>query len=326
MQAIRWGIMGLGKIARRFAEDLALIADSKLVAVASRNAANARDFAQTYGATRWFDNFEALAQCSEVDAVYVAAPHADHYALTILALQNGKHVLCEKPMGINAAEVAAMQRLAAEKNLFLMEALWTRYMPSYGQMLAWLPQVGRIKEVRADFGFAANFPDEHRLMNKAKGGGALLDIGIYPVFLALQLLGVPETITAQATFSPSGIDTSCQITFNYPAQSARAFLSCSILEDTPSEALIIGENGSIHLAKPWHSWGTVTLQLTDKQAVTFAPEKQGNGLWLETAAAQAAILAGKTEEPLMPHRVSLQTVQTLDTIRQIIGLVYPQDL
>lgn len=325
MQTIRWGIMGLGKIAGRFAEDVRLLPDHRLVAVASRSADNARQFAQKYNADYWFDDFQLLVRCPEIDAVYVAAPHADHYALTMLALQNGKHVLCEKPMGINASEVAAMQQLATEKRLFLMEALWTRYMPSFLQMLEWLPQIGPIREIHADFGFAANLPEEHRLMDRNKGGGALLDIGIYPVFLALQLLGKPEKIAASATFNHSGIDTSCQITFDYPQQKCKAILSCSILEDTASEAVIRGEKGSLHMAKPWHNWGVVTLQLPEKEAITFTPEKRGIGLWLETVAAGAAIRSGKMEEPLLPHAVSLQIAQTLDEIRHLIGLTYPQD-
>lgn len=326
MQNIRWGIAGLGKIAGRFAEDLKLLPGHRLVAVASRSAENARQFAQLYNAGYWFDDFRLLVGCPEIDAVYVAAPHADHYALTIAALQNGKHVLCEKPMGINAAEVAAMQKLATEKGLFLMEALWTRYMPSFLKMLEWLPQIGAIRQIRADFGFAAHFPDEHRLMDKNKGGGSLLDIGIYPVFLALQLLGKPEKIAATATFNHSGIDTSCQIRFDYPQKNCKAMLSCSILEDTASEAVIAGENGSIHMAKPWHNWGTVTLHLPDKEPVSFIPEKRGIGLWLETAAAGEAIRSGKAEEPLLPHAISLQIAQTLDEIRRLIGLVYPQDM
>lgn len=323
MQIVRWGIMGLGKIARRFAEDLLLLPDNKLVAAASRTAENARQFAETYGATHWFDNFEALARCTEIHAVYVAAPHSDHYPLTMLALQHGKHVLCEKPMGINAREVAAMQQKAREKGLFLMEALWTRYMPSFQTMSEWLPQIGTIKELHADFGFAADFPAEHRLMNRMKGGGALLDIGIYPVFLALQILGIPLHIAAQADFNASGIDTACRICFDY--ENARAFLSCSIAENTASEALIVGENGTIRMEKPWHGWGAVTLQRKDREALTFTPEKRGNGLWLETLAAADAIRKGKTEEPLMPHQFTLQLAQTLDNIRRIIGLTYPQD-
>lgn len=325
MQTIRWGIMGLGKIAGRFAEDLKLLPDNQLVAVASRSADNARQFAQKHNADYWFDDFRLLVRCPEIDVVYVAAPHTDHAALTMLALQNGKHVLCEKPMGINAAEVAAMQKLATEKKLFLMEALWTRYMPSFLQMLDWLPQIGRIREIRADFGFAANLPEEHRLMDKNKGGGALLDIGIYPVFLALQLLGKPENIVANATFNQSGIDTSCQIVFDYPKQKCKAILSCSILEDTASEVVIMGENGSINMAKPWHNWGEVKLQVPDKEAIIFTPEKQGIGLWLETVAVGTAIRSGKIEEPLLPHAVSLQIAQTLDEIRHLIGLTYPQD-
>ncbi|MCS7018058.1 MAG: Gfo/Idh/MocA family oxidoreductase [Cytophagales bacterium] len=325
MQTVRWGIMGLGKIARRFAEDLSLTTDNQLVAVASRTRENAQQFAKQYGAKYWFDQFEALACCPEVDIVYIATPHTDHYPLTLLALQQGKHVLCEKPMGINAKEVVAMQQLAAEKRLFLMEALWTRYMPSYQVMLEWLPQIGIIKQLRADFGFAARVSQEHRLMNKAKGGGALLDIGIYPVFLALQVLGIPENISATATLLSSGIDAACQIDFDYPQQGAKALLTCTILQDTASEAVVIGENGNIHMAKPWHSWGAVTLQLTGKPPLTFTPEKRGNGLWLETNAAAQAIRTGKLEEPLMPHAVSLQIAHVLDAIRGQIGLRYSQD-
>lgn len=324
MQTIRWGIMGLGKIAGRFAEDLILLPDHQLVAVASRSADNARQFAEKHNTRYWFDSFEALAACPEIDAIYISAPHTDHYPLTMLALQHGRHVLCEKPMGINAKEVAAMQKLAADKGLFLMEAIWTRYMPSFLQMLEWLLQIGHIKEVRADFGFAANLPDEHRLMDKNKGGGALLDIGFYAVFLALQLLGAPANITASATFNRSGIDTACQMVFDYP-QGSRAILSCSILEDTASEAVITGKYGKIHMAKPWHSWGAITLQLIDKEPVVFSPEKIGNGLWLETRAAGNTIRSGKLQEEWMPHQVSLQIAQTLDKVRRLIGLDYSQD-
>ncbi|MCS6967919.1 MAG: Gfo/Idh/MocA family oxidoreductase [Cytophagales bacterium] len=325
MEVIRWGIAGLGKIASRFAEDLQLLPGNVLMAVASRSAENARQFAAKYRATYWFNTFEALLTCQEVDAVYVAAPHSDHFPITMLALQHGKHVLCEKPMGINSMQVAAMQQLALQKGLFLMEALWTRYMPSFQKVLEWLPLIEPIGEITADFGFAAQVDEGHRLLNKAKGGGALLDVGIYPVFLALQLLHVPEHIFAEATFTATGVDASCRIRFEYPQKAAFASLSCSIVEHTPSQALIKGQRGTIHLAKPWHGWGSVTLHLNDREPIVFVPEKQGNGLWLETKAASLAIRTGKIEEPLMPHWFTLQLAQTLDAIRQLIGLKYEQD-
>ena len=216
---IAWGIVGLGSIARTFASDLALIPGASLQAVASRDLQKARSFASEFGAARPYGSYAELFADREVAVVYIASPHSFHYEHTRAALQAGKHVLCEKPMGINAREVKDLTGMAQKKGLFLMEALWSRFNPSIQEAYHMVRQgkLGPLSYLRADFAFPALDRDpKGRLLNPALAGGSLLDIGIYPVFLAYLLLGVPTDFRVLAHFHETGVEKQIGLLFEYP--------------------------------------------------------------------------------------------------------------
>lgn len=210
-KTIHWGIIGLGKIARKFAEDLKLVPNCKLVAVASRDLTKAQSFAQDFGATYAYGDYEEITRNPIIDVIYIATPHHLHYENTVCCLENKKAVLCEKPFAMNLRQVQEMVALARKEEVFLMEALWTKFLPSFQKVNEIIKNghIGEINMVQADFSFKANYNPESRLFDKALGGGSLLDIGIYPLFLATTLLGKPENIKAMATFDKTGADVNC---------------------------------------------------------------------------------------------------------------------
>ena len=234
---IRWGIIGLGKIANKFATDLASIEHVELVAVASRNIQNANNFAEKYNAKKAYSSYEELAKDTNVDAVYIATPHSFHKEHAILCLQNKKAVLCEKPFAMNLSEVAEMIQVAKENNVLLMEALWSFFLPHFTYVLDLVKseKFGKLKSLEADFGFHTPYNTDSRLFKKELGGGSLLDIGIYPIFAALATLGEPDAIDASATFFENGADASCDTVFQY--KNAKATLKSTLLEETPSIAI-----------------------------------------------------------------------------------------
>jgi len=195
---IKWGIIGLGKIARKFADDLQLVANNELVAVASRSVERSQSFADHYQVKNYYGSYDEILQDDEVEVIYIATPHTGHYENTLKCLEYGKAVLCEKAFAMNLAQVEEMVAKAKEKQLFLMEALWTRFSPSMLKTIELVESgaIGNIRSIQADFGFNTPFNPDSRLFNKQLGGGSLLDVGIYPVFLASTLLGVPTSIVA----------------------------------------------------------------------------------------------------------------------------------
>ena len=231
---IRWGIIGLGKIANKFATDLATIENTELVAVASRSQENADEFAKKYNSKKAYNSYLDLAKDAEVDAVYIATPHSFHKEHAILCLQNKKAVLCEKPFAMTLQEVTEMITVAKENNVLLMEALWTYFLPHFKYVLDLVKseKFGQLKEIEADFGFYNEYNTDSRVFKKEVGGGSLLDIGIYPIFAALSTLGNPDSIDANATFFENGADSECNIVFKY--KNAKATLKSSLLEETPT--------------------------------------------------------------------------------------------
>ncbi|MGK0458654.1 MAG: putative dehydrogenase, partial [Polaribacter sp.] len=208
IKKIRWGIIGLGNIANKFATDLARVENVELVAVASRNQQRAETFAVQHNSKRAYNSYENLVKDAEVDAVYIATPHSFHKEHAILCLQNKKAVLCEKPLAMNLEEVTEMILVARENNVLLMEALWTFFLPHFTYVLDIVKneKFGKLKNLEADFGFYRDFDETSRLFKKEVGGGSLLDIGIYPIFAALAALGEPDSIDANATFFENGAD------------------------------------------------------------------------------------------------------------------------
>lgn len=228
-----WGIIGCGKIAHKFAEDLITVPNATLYAVASRDLKKAKDFGKTYDVYCCYGSYKELATNPEVDIIYIATPHVFHFENSLMCLTNKKAVLCEKPFAINIKQVEEMITAAKNNNTFLMEALWTYFLPHYKYVLNIIQsnELGEVKSLKADFGFASTYDPENRLFNKKLGGGSLLDVGIYPLFAALSILGYPEETEANAKFNDDGIDEKCSMLLTYK-NNIQASLHSSITEKT----------------------------------------------------------------------------------------------
>jgi predicted dehydrogenase len=319
---VRWGIIGLGGIAHKFAEDIQKVPNAELLAVASRYKAKADAFGIQYNAKRAYESYQLLADDPQVDAVYIATPHAFHKDLSLLCLNRKKAVLCEKPFAMNSIQVKEMIETAKDSGTLLMEALWTMFLPHYQMVLRLIKEgaIGNITGLEADFGFKAQYEPESRLVKKGLGGGSLLDIGIYPIFLALSVLGMPDEIEASATYFDSGADSSCDMIFSY-GNHVKAHLHSSFLKQTPTVATIFGEQGKLHIHPRFHAPSSFSIEKEGKiEEFDFAVDT--NGYSFEIEHFNNLLLNGKTESPLMSFRTSEQLIQLLDAVRTRIGLDY----
>ncbi|HOI32812.1 MAG: Gfo/Idh/MocA family oxidoreductase [Bacteroidales bacterium] len=323
---INWGILGLGKVAEKFVADLLLSKDAKLAAVASRDKTNAEAFGKKFHALYYYDSYDALVQNPEIDVVYIATPHSFHFEHTMLCLKNGKSVLCEKPMGMNFGEVNAMITEATKRKLFLMEAMWTRFIPATEKLILLLQEkiIGEISFIRADFGFRSTAAPESRVFNKALGGGALLDIGIYPLYLSLITLGVPSEIKAVARKTNQGVDSFSAQLLSY-ADRTKAMLESTTEANTPVEATIYGSKGTIRLFSRFHHCERIAIQLHEKSEEIIHIPYVGNGYFHEIEEVNHCLLANAIESTKMPHQMSLNLIKLMDEIRKQTDLHYPAD-
>ena len=319
---IRWGIIGLGNIANKFAADLLTVNGVELYAVASRSQQKADNFAKKYQASKAYNSYEALANDANVDAVYIATPHSLHKENALLCLEQGIAVLCEKPLAMSADEVNTMIAAATKNNVLLMEALWSYFLPHYNFVLTELKNktYGELLKIEADFGFVREFNEGSRLFKKSLGGGSLLDIGIYPIFAALSILGMPDTITANATFFDNGADSSCSMIFNYN-NAATASLKSTLLESTLCEAVFYCEQGIIKIHSRFNSPSTVTL-INGANEETMDFNCKTHGYSYEITHFNELLRQGKTESNIMTFNFSRNLIATLDAVREIIGLKY----
>ena len=261
---VRWGILGTGRIARDFAVGLRATPDAVLAAVASRSSEGAQAFAQQFDVPLAFGAYEELADSPDVDIVYIATPHPMHAANALLALRGGKAVLCEKPFAMNRREAGEIVALARAKNLFLMEAMWTRFMPALAEVRRVIAsgEIGTVTQLHADFGFSATPDPAHRVNDPALGGGALLDLGIYPLSIACALLGRVETVQAQAIMGETGVDLTTAFTMRH-AGGTLSVCSCSLRARAPSELVVSGTRGSVRMHRMFHMAERVTISLLD---------------------------------------------------------------
>jgi predicted dehydrogenase len=328
MQKIRWGILGCGKIANKFASDLKHVAGAELVAVAARDGERARSFASAYDAEHAFDSYEGLVTCPLVDVIYVATPHGFHHEHALLCLRHGKAVLCEKALALNLRQVKEMIEESKRSNVFLMEAFWTKFLPQYQKMLALVSAgtIGEIRMVQADFGFNGGDKPAQRLYDPVLGGGSLLDVGIYPVFLATSLLGRPVNINAIMDAYDTGVDK--QIAINLQFESgALASLSASFEVDTPVAATIIGTRGYIRMKNRFHN-ATCELELVtgrDNLQVVDVLREEGSGYQFEARHVTECLRDGLKESPVMSFNDSTLLIETLDRIRDRCGIKYAVD-
>ena len=319
---IKWGIIGLGAIANKFAIDLATIDGAELYAVASRNQEKANTFAKKHNATKAYGSYEALANNPEIDAVYIATPHALHKQNALMCLEKSIAVLGEKPFAMNTKEVDDIITKAKEKNVLLMEALWTYFLPHYQFVLKELKNktYGNILKIESDFGFHRPYDTTARLFNKTMGGGSLLDIGIYPIFTALSTLGLPNRIEASATFFENGTDSTCNMIFNYN-NNVKTYLKSSLVEALPTEAVFYCEKGIIKINAQFHAPTTVTIITEDKEETKdFGYNTIGYNY--EVIHFNQLIREGKTESDVMTFEFSRNLIKMLDTVKDIIGLEY----
>ncbi|OAD44686.1 Gfo/Idh/MocA family protein [Polaribacter atrinae] len=320
-KVIKWGIIGLGNIAQKFATDLATVENAELVAVASRSQENADKFAIKHNSKKAYNSYLDLANDAEVDAVYIATPHSFHKEHAILCLQHKKAVLCEKPFAMNLQEVEEMITVAKENNVLLMEALWTYFLPHYTYVLECLKneKFGKLLKLEADFGFSRAFNNDSRLFKKEVGGGSLLDIGIYPIFAALSTLGTPSSIEADATFFDNGADSACNMIFDYT--DTKAVLKSTLLENAATVAIFTCETGIIKINTMFHMPTTVTITENGKDEIIDFKTKT-IGYNFETEHFNNLLRANKKESDIMTFDFSKNLIKTLDKVRGIIGLEY----
>jgi len=320
---IKWGIIGLGNIAEQFARDLALIPNAQLYAVASRSLEKATKFGATFSVTKSYGDYDSLINDDQVDIIYVATPHDTHASLSIQVLNAKKHVLCEKPIAINYAQASQMIAASKENNRFFMEAFWTRFNPTFSAVLAKVRagEIGEIQYINADFGFIMN-NGQNRLEDVNLGGGSLLDMGVYPLFLSYMILGKPENISASSLFYEGGADKQTTMLLNYPT--AQAVLHSSFIARTNMHATISGEKGRIVIDPLWHEAQSYSLFQDDVETKFDLPTK-GKGFTYEIEECHKCIDANKIESEMWSHQNSLDLITITDQVRKEAGIVYPVD-
>ena len=321
---IRWGILGTGLIATEFAKAMQHVCDAELVSVGSRTQSSASTFASAHGLTRAHGSYEALAADPLVDVVYIATPHTLHCENTLLCLRAGKHVLCEKPFALNTAQLTEMVNEAQRRQLFLMEAMWMRFIPLLRDLQHRLAEneIGEIRMLQADFGFRAPFDPSSRLFNLDLAGGALLDIGIYPLAFAMLLLGEPTEVASLAHEAATGVDEQSAYLLRH-AQGQISVLASALRTQTSMSARVYGTHGLIHLPKQFWRAKEMIVQPRNKAPQHVHLPYDGNGYQFEAQEVVNCLLAGKTESKIMPVADSLSLMRTMDQIRRQWGLTYP---
>jgi predicted dehydrogenase len=331
---VRWAVVATGRIAATVTADLALLPDAVLQAVSSREAGRAAAFAERFGfATSYSDTaerlgYEALLADPDVEAVYVATPHAQHVEVVRAALRAGKHVLCEKPLTINAREAQQVVDLAREQGLFLMEGVWTRFLPAAQRAfeIAASGEIGTVHWVSAEVGFPAPPDPTARIWAPAAGGGALLDLAVYPLLWAWGTLGLPDSLTAVGTLNADGVDAQNALSLSY-ASGAQAQLTTSLLARSPHTALVCGSRGWIRAEGPDAVYRPTRLEVQVDDAGTRTEEFDliGSGYVHQLREVTRCVQQGLTESPVLPLAHSLASMRFLDEARAQLGVRYPND-
>ncbi|KAF2512672.1 Gfo/Idh/MocA family oxidoreductase [Flavobacterium zhairuonense] len=321
-QKIKWGIIGLGNIANQFASDLLLLEDAELTAVASRDLFKANDFAQKYNCSKAYDSNESLFADEEVEIIYIATPHDSHAALSIKALESGKHVLCEKPLSLSYSDAIRMTEASKKNNKFFMEAFWTRFIPTTKEVLDKVAkeEIGEVKYINADFAFRGSETENLRLFDKKLGGGALFDIGVYPLFLSYILLGKPKEIIAKAIMHKNNIDLQTSMILQY--ESAQSILHASIVSDSDMKATIAGTKGRIELNSPWFVADGYSLFINDEKEAVVSLPVLGKGYSHEIMECHNCIRNGQIESEFWSHQNSLDLSGIVEEIKKQIGLKF----
>lgn len=326
MDKLRWGIIAVSGIANTFVRGIKDLADAEIVAVGSRNIEKARVFSRAHGIARAYGSYEELVNDPAVDAVYVSTPHVHHLECVLLCLKAGKPVLCEKPFAMNEREAAEAIRVARERKVFLMEAMWTRFLPVYSQVHRWIDdgEIGELVHLNASFGFAGNFDPKGRLFDRELGGGALLDVGVYTVSFLSHFMGLDfDKMESTAYLGETGVDEMFTAVLKYPG-SKTAAIQGAIRADMTNDGWLCGTKGKIHLPDFWKG-SSATLFVHGREPLTVeCPYTEGFSF--EAAEVMRCLRDGLRESPVMPLDETLRIARTLDTIRAPWNLVYPADL
>jgi len=323
---MRWGVIGPGNIAKDFAEDLKYVESIKceIGPVLGHNPEHTENFVKNHGGfvTENINEFINVMP----DAVYIATPHSLHFEQALTCLNNKIPVLCEKPLAINEKQVTGLIAASKESKTFLMEGMWTRFLPSF-QFLFNIIQagtIGKILHLHADMSFIAEKNKNNRFFNPELGGGSLLDVGVYPIYLAYLLLGKPDKIFACGKINESHIDETCGVALKYN-NGNYAMLESSIITQTEGSAWIYGSEGTIRIKKPWTEHPEkIEIIINNESSFKHIPSWQGRGLQYEAEEVIRCMDEDKTESDILPHSASMNVVKIMDEVRSQLNIVYPQ--
>ena len=322
----RWGILASGGIAQAFARDLSYFNNHIVAAVGSRSQESADAFAAEFPGCVAYGSYEDLVNDPSLDAIYVATPHPYHVSNTVLALNAGKPVLCEKPFTINAKEAREMKVAADANGVALMEAMWARFLPHMHKVREIVASgvLGDIWAVEADHGQRLSDYANPRHWEPSLGGGALLDLGIYPISFAHMLLGKPDSITSSATFTDKGVDASSTAIFNYKS-GAQAILTSNMMVSTPCRATICGTLGKIEIDRTFYNPASMRVIMHDGTTTEYPNDYKGHGLREQAKEFERVVRSGELSSPILTPDESIEIMGSLDEIRRQIGLIYPSE-
>ena len=324
MSQFKWGIIGTGGIARAFSNDIGFLSDHVIAAVGSRNLENAESFVKTIPGAKAHGSYDALINDSDIDAIYVATPHPSHKENVIAALNAGKPVLCEKPFAVNAAEAREMVAAAKANDVALMEAMWARFLPHYAKIREIVASgvLGQITTIHADHGQRLADQNIARLVEPSLAGGALLDLGIYPISFAHMVLGIPQSITSTAVFTDKGVDAQTSMILDY-ANGSQAILNTTMIVQTPCTAVIAGLNGYLEVNRTFYNPTSMRLTLFDGTVTEYPSDYKGHGLREQAVEFARVIKSGAKESPILTWDDTIAIMEIMDTVRSQIGLKYP---
>ena len=316
MRDYRWGIIGTGHIAAKFLQGLSVVPQAIPYAAASRSKEKADAFAAEHDIATAYASYDELLNDPSVDIVYIATPNHLHFPLTMHSMQKGKAVLCEKPLGLSTTEVAEMVETSEKKNIFMMEALWTAFLPSISTVLRLIGKgvIGEVQVLKADFGIHPNYQPESRLFNPQLGGGSVYDIGIYPLFLALRVLGMPTDVSSVSSPAPTGVDMTTAIVMNHDGGKISS-LTSSFACRLKSEAYIYGSKGYLHLEEMFHTPTRLYIRKeNDEKEIEIPLSYEGNGYNYEALEVMRCVDNGRNESDIFPHSFSIGLSKIISTV------------
>jgi predicted dehydrogenase len=325
MKSTRWGIIGSGNIAHTFVKDLSFLrTQQEVTAVLGHTRQHTYDFAKEYDIQDYYTEIREFVKNKNIDIAYIATPHSQHYEQALICLQHKIPVLCEKPMTINAEQCRRLTAVSRQNNTFLMEGMWIRFLPSIQLVQRIIDQglIGKVTSLRASMSFKAPYDPDNRFFDPELGGGSLLDLGVYPVFLALLILGKPNSVKAIAKLSEEGVDETCSVLFNYN-NGSHAIIESSLASSLDIPAEIVGEKGIIKIMNPWYEKASgIELQLNGEGKIIYPCHWEGHGLYFEAEEAIRCLENNSIASELMPHEFSLNMIRIVDEIRNQINVTY----